>query len=173
VAWSRGDQPAGAILIRYDADRPDELALAYRTRAGAGEPWEPVRDRVPLAHTPCRYGGERVWFRCPGCLSRRAVLYNAGGLFRCRACHDLAYSSTREGAFARNRRRADALRRRLGGEPGPFSVPGRPKGMHRRTYDRLLAEIEAREYAATLAFSAETDALCARLERKYGPLLGE
>ena len=43
----------------------------------------------------------------------------------------------------------------------------------RRTYERLVAEINAREEAALAAFSAETDALVARLARRYGPLPGE
>ena len=173
VAWSRGDRPAGDILVRSDADRPGELVLDYRTRRYEGEPWAPVRENIPLDRTPCPYGGDRVWFRCPGCFGRRAVLYAVGGRFRCRACHDLAYSSTREGEADRHRRRADELRRRIGCKPGIFSVPRKPKGMHRRTYERLVAEINAREEAALAAFSAETDALVARLARRYGPLPGE
>ncbi len=101
------------------------------------------------------------------------MLYSVGGRFRCRACHDLAYSSTREGAYERSRRRADELRRRIGCKPGLFSVPWKPKGMHWSTYDRIVAEIAAREHAATVAFGAETDAFLARLDRKYGPLPGK
>ncbi len=170
VAWSQGDRPAGDITIHYDADRPDELVLDYRERRHESESWSPVREAVPLDSTPCPYGGERPWFRCPGCLSRRAVLYGAGARFRCRACHGLAYGSTREGAAERNRRRTGELRRRIGGEPGIFSAPWKPKGMHWRTYDRIVAEINAREYASLVAFGAETDAMMARFERKYGPL---
>ena len=170
VAWSRGDRPAGDILIRYDGDRPDGLTLDYRMRQGEGAPWEAVRERVALDRTACGFGGSRPWFLCPGCAERRAVLYSVGGRFRCRGCHDLAYGSTREGAYERNRCRADELRRRLGGKAGDFLVPWKPKGMHWRTYERIVAEIRAREHAATLAFGAETDALFARLDRKYGPL---
>jgi hypothetical protein len=168
VAWSRGDRPAGDILVRYDATRPGELVLDYRVRVGEGDPWEPVRETVPLDSSPCRYGGERPWFLCPRCLGRRAVLYGVGDRFRCRACHDLAYSSTREGADERNRRRADELRRRIGCKRGPFSVPLKPKGMHWRTFERIVAEINAREYDALIAFSAETDAMVAQIHRKYG-----
>lgn len=170
VAWSRRGRPAGDIAVRYDDRRPGEVVLDYRMREGEGESWSPVREAVPLDRTPCPYGGERVWFLCPGCLARRAVLYGVGGRFRCRACHDLAYSSTREGVAERHRRRADELRRRLDCEPGPFSFPWKPPRMRWRTYERIAAEIDAREYAATLAFGAETDAMVARLERKYGPL---
>ena len=142
------------------------MGLEYSVRRGGGTPWEPIRQGVGLDRTPCPYGGSRPWFRCPGCFARRAVLFSVGGRFRCRACHDLAYGSTREGASERHRRRADELRRRIGGEPGLCSVPRKPKGMHRRTYARILAEIAEREYAALVAFSAETDAVMAWLDRK-------
>ena len=59
------------------------------------------------------------------------------------------------------------------GEPGIFSVPRKPEGMHWRTYELIAAEIRAREHAATVACGAETDALVARFERKYGPLPSE
>jgi hypothetical protein len=170
VAWSWGDRPAGDILVRYDGDRPDELVLDYRTRRGEGAPWAPVRERVALDRTPCPYGGSRPWFLCPGCRGRRAALYSVGGRFRCRACHGLAYSSTREGTADRHRRRADELRRRIGCEPGICSVPRKPKGMRWATYERILAETDEREHAALVAAIAETDALFARLERTHGSL---
>lgn len=168
VAWARGERPAGDILARYDDGRPGEIILEYRVRRSEGAPSEPVRERVGLDRTPCPFGGSRAWFRCPGCLSRRAVLYGAGGRFRCRACHDLVYSSTREAAHERNRRRADVLRRRLGGGPGVFLAPSKPAGMHRRTYERIVAEIAERERAALAAVRADADALLARLDRIAG-----
>ncbi len=168
VAWSRGDRPAGDILVLFDTDRPDELALDYGVRRGEVTPWESIRERIPLDRTPCPYGGSRPWFLCPRCFGRRAVLFGVGGRFRCRGCHGLAYSSTREGEADRRRRRADELRRRIGCKPGPHSAPWKPKGMHWRTYERIVEEINAREYEAQIAFSAETDALIARLDRKYG-----
>ncbi|HEV2127703.1 MAG TPA: hypothetical protein VGR22_03695 [Thermomicrobiales bacterium] len=79
----------------------DTLTLEYRTRGRGDAEWTPRTLRVWLEWTPCHFGGERVWFRCPGCLSRRAVHFSVGGVFRCRACHDLAYTSTREDAIER------------------------------------------------------------------------
>lgn len=172
VAWSRGDEPAGDILVRYDDGRPHEVVLEYRVRKEDDEAWRPVRESVGLDRTPCPYGGKRPWFLCPRCLSRRAVLFGLGGRFRCRACHGLAYPSTREGTADRHRRRADELRRRLGGKPGDLLVPRKPKGMHRRTYERLAADLRAREVAFLIGFGAETDAMVARIERRYGPLPG-
>jgi hypothetical protein len=42
--------------------------------------------------------------------------------------------------------------------------------MHWRTYERIAAEIRARDHDALAAVSAETDSLIAQIERRYGPL---
>ena len=97
-----------------------------------------------LLTTPCNYGGERQWFACPavGCGRRVAKLYG-GRVFACRLCHELAYPSQREAEHDRLARRADAIRARLGWEPGLDGLQGgRPKGMHRRTFERLSSEVE-------------------------------
>lgn len=172
VACCQGGEPAGSVAVGYDGGRPGAVVLDYGVRRGEGAPWEPVRELVALARTPCRFGGERPWFRCPGCLGRRAVLFGAGGRFRCRACHGLAYDSTRESARERDRRRADALRRRIGSEPGALDAPGKPKGMHPRTFGRIVAEINARERAAHAASTAEAAALLTRLDGRSGSPTG-
>ena len=106
---------------------------------------------------PCRFGGARPYFVCPGIINgivcRRWVtkLYGAGRYFLCRHCYQLAYPSQREDRYDRALRRANKIRTRLGGEPGAASVfPARPKGMHHRTHERLQsavldAEIQAEE----------------------------
>jgi hypothetical protein len=50
---------------------------------------------VELTYTPANLGGERPWFRCPDCGSRRAKLHKPPDHdhFRCRDCHDLLYES--------------------------------------------------------------------------------
>lgn len=50
---------------------------------------------VKLTRTPCNYGGYRWWFICPlsHCGRRVGALYKAGGMFGCRHCYDLTYSS--------------------------------------------------------------------------------
>lgn len=95
-----------------------------------------------LAWTPCHFGGERAWFRCPalGCGRRVAILYG-GAIFACRHCHELVYPSQRETDFDRLARKADRIRERLDWEPGILNGNGwKPKGMHWRTFERLSAE---------------------------------
>ncbi|HEV2124469.1 MAG TPA: hypothetical protein VGW38_17080 [Chloroflexota bacterium] len=83
--WTRNDgEPAGTIGTYCDSDT---LTLQCATRRPGDAGWTPVRDTVPFDTTPCQFGGR----------------------FRCRAYHDLAYTSTREDAVERADRRIVTL----------------------------------------------------------------
>lgn len=138
--WTRGGQPCGNIQVQYEKDR---LVLVYRSLAPSGQ-WQDRRLAVPLVHTACGFGGERPWFLCPNCGLRVAILYLGGsGAFSCRHCLDLAYPSSREETLDRAFRRVDKLRARLRWTPGIAHGAGpKPRGMHWRTYERLVLEHE-------------------------------
>ena len=101
---------------------------------------DPHAEGVALSWEPCRFGGQRPFFICPDCGERSLHLYRLGH-FACRGCHDLSYQSQRERESDRAQRRANKIRKRLGGELGWHKVPSKPKGMHRRTYLRLVGGI--------------------------------
>jgi hypothetical protein len=169
VSWSRRGEVFANIGWRSDGREPDVLVLEFRARK-PGEAWRDVEQRVALDRTACAYGGTRPWFLCPRCGARCAVLWSLAGYFCCRGCNGLAYSSTRESAAERCLRRADTLQKRLG-NPRPSSAwdwPPKPKGMHRRTYDRLIAEISEQEEAADLEFALTAAKMCDRLDRLLG-----
>ena len=139
--WLRNGDTVASIQIRTEAER---VILNYRSRSNGGE-WQPMEYPVHLEWTPCNLGGRRAWFRCParGCGRRVAILFG-GSIFACRHCHKLAYQCQRESDYDRAGRRADAIRRRLGWEPGFLNGGGlKPKGMHGRTFERLKAEHDA------------------------------
>jgi hypothetical protein len=119
------------------------MVLLYRHRA-PGDEWEDVEEPVYFDWTPCNYGGERRWFICPivGCGNRVAVLYGAGKYFACRHCYNLTYESQREDTIGRAIRRKHKNIERLGGEIDDLYYPEKPKGMHWKTYDRLMAEAD-------------------------------
>ncbi|MGH7641213.1 MAG: hypothetical protein ACREOL_09965 [Candidatus Dormibacteria bacterium] len=101
----------------------------------------PGRFGMDITYTRPHFGGQRPWWVCPGCASRRAKLYQDGHQVRCRVCLGLAHESQREDAWHRAVTRARAIRLRLGGSASllePF--PAKPRGMRWDTYDRLLAE---------------------------------
>jgi len=169
VSWTSNGKPAGDITVRYDAHRPDELVLDYRARGQTEADWTDVRELIPLERTPCHYGGERVWCRCPGCGSRRAVLYSLYGRFRCVPCNRLAYSVTREDRLYRLNRRGEKITERLGVESewvlNWLIPPFKPKGMHWRTYDRLRREWRAIHAAANGVYEAALLRLVERTDR--------
>jgi hypothetical protein len=120
----------------------DRLHLSYRVRIG-GE-WEDVDETVRIVRTPCRFGGTRPYFICPGvvngiaCGRRMAKLYGPGRHFLCRHCYCLAHACESEDAQRRSMRRVSKIMQRLGGNAGTASpFPPKPKGMWRRTYERL------------------------------------
>jgi hypothetical protein len=86
--------PDAAIATVVPPDRTGVLVLRYDVGIGSRRLLL-VEESLCLVTAPCTFGGVRVWFACPGCGARCAVLYSPGGLFRCRACHRLAYVSTR------------------------------------------------------------------------------
>jgi hypothetical protein len=139
--WTWGDGSKSNINVRVESAW--SIRLTYRTRSGGEVDWTDVDYSIQLTRTPCRFGGERTWFLCPGrgCGRRVAKLYCAGRYYVCRHCGDLAYSSQREDAGDRALSRAQAIRKRLGGSANmlmPF--PPKPKGMHWKTYIRLQSE---------------------------------
>ncbi|MGI5818391.1 MAG: hypothetical protein ACOX9R_09875 [Armatimonadota bacterium] len=159
----------------------DAITLDYKIRR-QGEEWQEVAEHVPLERTPCNYGGSRPWFRCPGvvngvpCERRVAILYGAGRYFLCRHCYDLRYETQYMHEADRLRAKAQAIHERLGGDGNlVWGFPPRPRGMHRRTYERLRWEGEFADTAALVMTlqrfgdsSVELDAGLRALERMAG-----
>ena len=103
------------------------------------------RDQViSLEATTPRYGGIRYWFLCPVTGERTRCLYlpRDADAFASRAVHGLSYRSQSENAFWRSVRQAQKIRAKLGGDPSIYApFPPRPRGMHRRRYERLKQEV--------------------------------
>jgi len=132
--WSVAGKEVGYIHYRIHTDR---MILDYRHRFRGGE-WKDVQQDIFLDRTPCNYGGYRPWFLCSNCGRRIAVLYGAGENFLCRHCYGLSYGSQSESKPERLTRKARNIRKRCGGSDSMFDpFPGKPKGMHWRTYWHL------------------------------------
>jgi len=150
LRWSRAGREMGSIGLRCSGDA---VLLSYRVTSWRGTEVEDVEEQVLLVRTAQPLGGERLWFACPGCGRRCAVLYG-GCRFRCRLCVDAPYGSQREAPHERLLRRVQGLRARLGGDEYaslamPF--PPRPKRMRRASYRRLRARAGRLERAMTAA----------------------
>ncbi|MGZ8907689.1 MAG: hypothetical protein ACXW1U_18445, partial [Methylobacter sp.] len=160
--WTRNGEKVAAISVKVEIG---QLRLIYSYRRN-GDEWESLDYPVCLQTTACHYGGERYWFTCPaaGCGRCVAVLFLGGKIFACRHCYRLAYKSQREAYDDRASRKADKIRAKLNWQPGILNLPGdKPKGMHWKTYLRLMEEY--RDYAnqALLGMTAKMGIMNNRL----------
>jgi hypothetical protein len=163
--WKRDGERIASISARAEEGC---LVLSYIYGCHGGQR-ESVEELVLIVRVPCRFGGTRPYLICPGVVNgvacgRRVIkLYGPGRYFLCRHCYRLVHASQREGEWDRSLRRANKLRRRLGGEPGMMApFPTRPKGMWRRTYKQL------REQAIKAEMLAD-EALVIRFHRLLRP----
>lgn len=145
------------MTIHYDGDLRDleNATFCLRFYTSGIECSQHVRLTVTEQHL----GGRRVWFLCPITGQRARILYLPfdQGQFASREAHGLSYRSQGESPLFRSITRAQNIRSRLGGDLSIHSpFPARPRGMHRRTYERLRVE----------GLKIETEALGALMARE-------
>lgn len=99
-----------------------------------------VNQFVPLTKTACNYGGGRMWFVCPYCARRCALVY-IGRQVACRKCLRLKYPSQSDDETYASWRRQRKLEAKLGGA----DYWRKPKGMHQSTFDRIHSAIIGEE----------------------------
>lgn len=140
--WSRNGEPCGAIQIWPSNN---EVTLSYRIRSNDAA-WTAMQESVSLDWTTPHLGGQRPWFRCPGCGQRVAILYLGHSCFRCRGCLRLVHTVCHETRSDQLLRKAWKLRRRAAGNNDTGGGIGdgisKPKGMHWRTFERLQAQAD-------------------------------
>jgi hypothetical protein len=139
TSWSRNGQVHNSIgAFVYD----NRLVLQYRCRDT-----EDIELPVYFTRTRCNFGGERIWFVCPSCGRRCAVIYSCGKYFACRICGNVAYQTQNETWQDRLFTKANKLRKKIGAEPGAFNpLPiFKPKNMHYDTWMRIRRQIETLE----------------------------
>jgi len=158
-SWSCRGERTGQIHVRAGHDH---VWLSYRVRR-PGEEWRDISLNISLTHTPCNFGGERVWFCCPCCGNRAQKFYMHPAHFRCRKCCDLPYASQQETPFDRRLRKSRKLRSKLDDDGGVGDlILWKPKGMHWRTFEKLRKQIEAEEEVAEAWMMMATRRLFAR-----------
>jgi hypothetical protein len=148
-SWFVGGKQLASVSLRRVGLYVVEVSYVKCDDPGSS----PVRSAVRMTTDWCNFGGERFWFQCPTCNRRTGSIFIIGPPFQCRVCLRLTYRSQRERHGARVLRKADRLRDRLGGTGGAFTYGPKPKGMHGRTYRRLVDELQNLkcEYFGSLA----------------------
>lgn len=108
-------------LKRY---KQDELHLDYK---------------IALKASEANYGGKRFWFSCPVTSKRASVLYLPNGYdcFASRHAFDMSYASQSKAPHDRAIDRKWKYKNMLGGDD--YYI--KPKGMHKKTYERLLEKM--------------------------------
>jgi hypothetical protein len=96
------------------------------------------------------YGGQRAWLHCAktGCGRRCGRLFLKDPYVVCQPCAGVRYPSqvNPQPKYFRWANRAKEIRGRLEGPALLFAPrPPKPPGMHRRTYERLVDELETAE----------------------------
>jgi hypothetical protein len=158
--WSRNGNKLASINIKADTN---SVTLSYCTKQEDGT-WQDMDYPVRVERTACHLGGLRVWWLCPCCGRRVAVLY-CGKMFACRQCLQLTYESTRTPELSKPFARADKMRRRLGWCAGIANPPGeKPKGMHWKTYLRLMQQLYSHSIAAMQIMNKRSKRLANKLD---------
>jgi hypothetical protein len=141
----------GAISFEV-AGGPDaqRLVLEFPCRSES-ETLEPLRQLITCYWRQAHYGGRYLVFLCSECHHSARVLYarytdddHRISFFSCRKCAGITYQSTMGHRWDRSARRVEKLRARLGWRAGG-TVPIKPRGMHEKTYQRILRELAYHE----------------------------
>jgi hypothetical protein len=133
--WSRNGTAVSSVST---AVRGRVLTITYRSTKQPES--HPIKEMVLLETTFCNFGGERFWFCCPRCNRRTSSIFLTAPPFGCRVCLELRYESQRLGLADLTLARGLRIRKRLKGTGSAFGYGARPKGMHHRTYERLVRE---------------------------------
>jgi hypothetical protein len=96
LCWVNDGTTVFSIRVEIQATRVETQAnrvvLRYHV-LGPGGQWDPIDEGILFARTKGGPGWERIWFLCPGCTKRVAILYLKKYYFRCRHCLGLVYQS--------------------------------------------------------------------------------
>ena len=158
--WSIGGNVHSSIGANV---HEDYLLLQYTHKKTEG-----IKQRIYFDWTQCNYGGKRIWFCCPHCGRRCAVIYGCGKYFACRVCCNLTYDICNETHTDRRASKANKLRKLIGAKPGAFNhLPiFKPKGMHQKTWERIRFRIQSLEGIIFMDMGKKLDILRGNLNKK-------
>jgi hypothetical protein len=153
-SWSANGERVASLLFEGGTDA---LRLSYESNGTA------VREKISLSWLPCRYGGRRPLFRCPGC-DRRCAIVHGGPRFLCRRCKGLNYETQHRRLTWRLQLKAERIYKRLGCNlyEGELVKPPR---MHWRTFNRLAEQAEAANSQSWVTGMAKFEKSIRRLDR--------
>lgn len=98
---------------------------------------------IPLLATKAHFGGVRFWFKCPLTGRKASKLYLPYGatIFACRQAYRLKYASQSQSYKDRVINKKWKIVQKTGG----YNYPVKLKGMHTKTFERILDKYWAQE----------------------------
>jgi len=153
--WSIRGEPFATVAPRLTLGAEHgTVRLTYAVEHWTGRVAPAAPQLVELVAVPWAFGGRRWHFVCPLSGRHCRILYlPAGGkkfASRGPGAYRLVYDSQNEDLIDRGRRWADRLRRRLGAKgeaAGRYQHwPDRPPRMRQVTYERILTELQERDF---------------------------
>ena len=164
LSWrnSRTKEITGSISFEV---KTDCLVFSYRAKRHNDQHWQNYKVIAPLTYTSCNYGNSRVWFMCPRCSKRVAILY-VNTQIACRTCQRLNYASQQKTkGMCQDQDRMNKIRQKLNW-PLYQDVLFRtkPKGMHYKTFYSLVKEHDFYEMRYLYSFGATIPSLFAKLD---------
>jgi hypothetical protein len=105
-------------------------------------PWSQTIE-LDFTYTDGIATGRRAWFLCLRCNARCRSLYlrtvseGSNLAFLCRKCQRLRYRSQSLGELDRAYRKQSGIARKINPKASATDFPRRPRGMQRRTFDKL------------------------------------
>lgn len=140
----------GTMSIRRNGQETDSISIAINAYLlilrylykSSEDKVKRIRQEIKLDWLKCHYGGQRVYFICPQCGKRVESLYMIHEYFSCRTCCNLIYKSQQEDRADRLLRKVRKIRRKLDADDNLWSIIwNKPKGMHHKTFDRLVEQV--------------------------------
>ncbi len=138
LVWTHNSTSEEKSSIGYTVDTLNEeqpyIKLAYRIISSD----EQYDYKINLIKTRPYYGGERLWFVCPVRGHRTAKLYlpYGGNLYASRQAYGLKYATQSMCPASRAIERKWRIVRKTNGD----NYPVRPKGMHDKTFYKIMEE---------------------------------
>ena len=124
------------------------LVVGFPRRSATGERLQPLEQVIVCHWQRANYRGRYLVFLCSECVRSARVLYSRFigqqqlGFFRCGRCAGITYQSTMGHRWDRSARRVEKLRAQLEWRAGE---PVKPKGMHKKSYERVLGKVAYHE----------------------------
>ncbi len=145
ITWTSRHRKNSIGYRYYEYDK--RLDLNYSSSG------TPLNYTIYLTFINTNFNGKRWAFKCPDRNCGRTVtkLYLGAGHFLCRHCQDLTYTSRQESYPFRMLSQSQKIHMKLGGDgcEAGDNIPPRPKGMHKRTYNKKIDKM-CRYYRTSL-----------------------